>query len=177
MPNKILVAYATRYGSTQEVARTVAATLGEAGLEVDLQTIRNVHSLDAYQGVVLGAPIYIGKWHEDARRFVKHFRKALTQRAVAVFALGPVSTDENEMLGSRAQFNKQLMQYPWLMVVAQEMFVGRYAPDRLSPVHHLLSALPASPLHDLPAADNRDWAAIRTWAGSLPPKLMPAQPA
>jgi menaquinone-dependent protoporphyrinogen IX oxidase len=35
----VLVAYATRYGSMQEVAEAVAATLSEGGLEVDFQPI------------------------------------------------------------------------------------------------------------------------------------------
>jgi flavorubredoxin len=36
MSASVLVAYATRYGSTQEVAEAVAATLREGGLEVDV---------------------------------------------------------------------------------------------------------------------------------------------
>ncbi len=36
----ILVAYASKYGSTQEVAETVASVLSETGFRVDLQPAR-----------------------------------------------------------------------------------------------------------------------------------------
>ena len=45
MSASVLVAYATRYGSTQEVAEAVAATLRERGLEVDVQPMRKVSGL------------------------------------------------------------------------------------------------------------------------------------
>lgn len=63
---RVLVAYATKYGSTQEVAEAIAATLREGGVGVDIQPMRGVRALEKYGAVVLGAPIYLGKWHKDA---------------------------------------------------------------------------------------------------------------
>ncbi len=59
MSNSILVTFSTIYGSTQEVAERVAATLREQGLDVDLLPIKQVRSLDPYRAVVLGAPLYM----------------------------------------------------------------------------------------------------------------------
>jgi menaquinone-dependent protoporphyrinogen oxidase len=42
MSTSVLVAYAKRYGSTKEVAEAIAQTLGESGLAVDLQPLRDV---------------------------------------------------------------------------------------------------------------------------------------
>jgi menaquinone-dependent protoporphyrinogen oxidase len=168
MATSILVAYATRYGSTQEVAESIAAALREGGLEADLQPMRSVKTLDAYRAVVLGAALYVGKWHKDAHQFLSRHQAALIQRPVAIFALGPIGTDEKEMQGSRAQLDKELASYTWLAPVAMEMFVGRYDPARLRFPDSLLTRLPASPLHQLPASDQRDWAAIRGWANTLP---------
>jgi menaquinone-dependent protoporphyrinogen oxidase len=56
MESSVLVAYATRSGSTKEVAEVVAATLREHGLEVDVQPMKSVRSLAGYRTVVLGAP-------------------------------------------------------------------------------------------------------------------------
>lgn len=54
----ILLAYATRFGSTQEVAEAITATLREAGIEVELQAMQDVESLDGYDAIVLGAALY-----------------------------------------------------------------------------------------------------------------------
>jgi len=172
----VLVAYATRYGSTHEVAEAVAATLSERGLEVDVQPMREVPTLKGYRALVLGVPFYMGRWHKDAQRFLLEHREALTQRSVAIFALGPLSTDEQEILESRNQLEKELEKYPWLTPVAVEMFGGKHDPSKLSFFHRIVAALPASPLHGLPASDVRDWRAISAWASDLAQKLRPASP-
>src|SRR6266487_4206747 len=82
MSASVLVGYATRYGSTQEVAEAVAATLRERGLAVDIQPMREVLTLDQYRAVVLGAPLYMFHWHRDALHFLAQHREALTQRPV-----------------------------------------------------------------------------------------------
>ena len=181
MSASILVAYATRYGSTQEVAVAVAAMLRERGLEVELQPMRKVRTLAGYRAVVLGAPLYIGSLHKDAQRFLSRYRESLMERPpegirVAIFALGPTHADEMEWLGSRAQFDKELAKYPWLNPVALEMFGGKYDPAKLRFPDNLLEALPASPMHNMPASDVRDFALIRTWASNLTAKLQPALP-
>ena len=176
MDNKILLAYASRYGSTEEVAQTIASTLRENGLALDVEPMQSVHNLEAYPAIILGAPLYIGKWHQEAHRFLIRFHEALMLRPVAIFALGPISTDEKEMQGSRAQLEKDLANYPWLKPVTLEMFIGRYDPTKLSASHRLLAMLPASPLHDIPVSDHRDWEAIRAWANRLPASLGPQTP-
>jgi menaquinone-dependent protoporphyrinogen oxidase len=178
MSSSVLVGYATRYGSTQEVAEAVAATLCEGGLAVDLQPLRDVRTLEGYHAVVLGAPLYIGHWHTDALQFLSQHREALTKLPVAIFALGPATTgNEKEWQGSRENLAQELAKFPWLTPVALEMFGGKYDPAKLSLSHKLLTALPASPLHGLPASDLRDWPAIRVWASDLAAKLEPAVPA
>jgi menaquinone-dependent protoporphyrinogen oxidase len=167
----VLVTYATRYGSTQEVANAVAETLRDCGLAVDLQPMRAVRSLEGYSAVVLGAPLYIGHWHKDAQRFLARHREALLQRPVAVFTLGPTQPDEKEWAGVRAQLDQELAKYSWLRPVAIELFGGKYDPAKLRFPDSLVAWLPASPLHQMPASDVRDWPAIRAWAARLPAAL------
>ena len=175
MEEKVLVAHASKYGSTQEVAEAVAATLRERGLEVDAQPMRKVRTLEGYGAVVLGAPLYFGLWHKDALNFLSRHREALTERSMAIFALGPNSNDEKEMQGSRAQLDKELAKFPWLTPVVIEVFGGKY-PAKLRFPESLIASLPASPLHGMPASDVRDWTAIRAWASNLAAKLQPALP-
>jgi menaquinone-dependent protoporphyrinogen oxidase len=161
MSDSILVAYATRHGSTQEVAEAVAATLRECGLEVDIQPMRKVRTLARYNAVVLGAPLYMFRWHKDARRFLSRHHEALTERPVAIFALGPfTSGDEEEWQGSREQLNKELAEFPWLTPIALEVFGGKFDPAKLHFPYKLF-------MRQVPASDLRDWTAIRAWAGNL----------
>ena len=172
MEKDVLVTYASKYGSTQEVADAVAARLREKGLVVDLQPIQKVRSLAGYKAVVLGTAIYYGLLHKDAVSFLTGNEAALASRLVAIFALGPTTPDENERKGSWGQLNKELAKFPWLKPVATGLFGGRY-PAKLRFPDTLVAALPASPMHGKPTSDARDWTAIRDWASSLVQKLLP----
>lgn len=169
MLNSILIAYATRYSSTQEVAEVIATTLHEHELEVELQPVRKVRTLEGYSAVVLGAPLYMFHWHKDALRFISQHRKALAKRPVAIFALGPFSNDEKEWQDVRAQLDKGLAKFPWLTPTALEIFGGKFDPKNLRFPWNLVPAL-----KQMPASDIRDWTAIRAWASNLAPKLQSA---
>jgi menaquinone-dependent protoporphyrinogen oxidase len=166
MSTSVLVGYATRYGSTQQVAESIAATLHQSGLSVDLKPLREVRSLEGYHAVLLGAPLFMFHWHKDALNFLSRHRKALSERPVAVFVLGPVHEphDEKEWQDSRAQLDKELAQFSWFSPLALEIFGGKYDPAALRfPLKMFAGAEPAS--------DIRDWDAIRAWASSLAPRL------
>src|SRR5512135_3521920 len=96
--NSVLLAYATRYGSTQEVAEAITTTLREDGIKVDIQPMPDVQNLENYQAVVLGAAIYNARWHPEAHKFLSKHQATLKQLPVAIFALGPLSTSEAAML-------------------------------------------------------------------------------
>jgi menaquinone-dependent protoporphyrinogen oxidase len=166
----VLIAYATRYGSTQEVAEAVGTRLREQGFTVEVRRAREVGSLDGFHAVVLGSPLYVGSLLREMRQFLKRHRAALSQMPVAVFALGPISGDK-ELPESRKQLAATLAKRPWLQPVATEVFVGKYDPARLRFPDSLLAVLPPSPLHGVPAHDGRDWPAIRAWADTLPAAL------
>jgi menaquinone-dependent protoporphyrinogen oxidase len=162
----ILLAYATRFGSTQEVAEVIVAELRNSGLEVDLQPMQEVQGLDGYEAVVLGAAIYNARWHQNAQQFVVKHREALEQRPVAIFALGPLGTSQAAMLRSRQQLEKELEMYPWMKSAAVEMFAGKFDPKK--PGMGLIYKL-------LPTRDYRDWEAIHAWAKALPEHLEHAE--
>jgi menaquinone-dependent protoporphyrinogen oxidase len=173
MSEAILVAYATRGGSTREVADAVAGTLRTQGLRVEVRPVESVESILPYSAVVLGAPIYYGHWHKDMLRFLTQHTVALITRPVAIFALGPVQPDAEEMKSAKTVIDKALAQFLWLTPVAGEVFVGKYDPSTMNPFERLLLKLPGSPLRKISATDQRDWAAIRTWAESLASVLKP----
>jgi menaquinone-dependent protoporphyrinogen oxidase len=163
---KIMVAYATRYGSTREVAEAVAAVLREEGFEADLQLARKVGALNGHRALVVGAPLYLGSWHKEALRLLARQQAAVRAGRVAVFALGPIQDNREEVQAARAQLRKAL-DSSRLEPLALEVFGGRYDPAKLRIGDRILVRLPASPLHGLPASDARDWPAIRAWAREL----------
>jgi len=147
----VLVAYATRNGSTREVAEAVSAALRECADEVDLRPARIVRErLDHWDLVVLGAPIYSGRWHGDAHRFLKRHRKELLDVPVAVFGMGPRTGSPEGWLRSRSQLDRALSKRSWLIPMATVVFGGVDPPK-----------------HQNPRRDLRDWEAIRAWAISL----------
>jgi menaquinone-dependent protoporphyrinogen oxidase len=166
MSETILVAYATRYGSTQEIAEAIAATLRESGLAVDCKPAKEVQSLEGYGGVVLGAPLYMFRWHKDAKSFLSRHREALAVRPAAVFALGPFEDVPKQWQDVRANLDKELAKFPWFAPVAVQIFGGKFDPAKLDFPYNLVPGL-----KKLPISDIRDWDAIRAWANGLAPRL------
>ena len=173
MKIKVLLAYASTHGSTQEVAEAIAASLRGHGLAVDLQPVRNVRTLEGYHAVVLGAPLYMFHLHKDALRFLSRHQKALSDGLpVAIFAGGPFATgDEKEWQEVRKQIDQELAKYPWLRPVAVEVVGGKFDPARLRFPWNLIPAL-----KQMPPSDLRDWAAIGAWADNRAAQLQPVVP-
>ena len=168
MSTSVLVTYASSYGSTQEVAEVVAATLREQGVEVDLRPIREVRTLAGYSAMVLGAPLYMFHWHKDARRFLARYQGVLTSGLpIAVFAGGPIGdSDEQAWQEIRGHLDQELAKFPWFKPVSVQLIGGKFDPAKLRFPYSLLPAL-----RKMPASDLRDWAAIRAWANTLTEKF------
>ena len=72
MKTKGIVVYDTSYGNTQKIAETIAETLKESGIEVDLFDVKDVKKLSRkdYGFLVLGSPTRFGTMSFAIRRFV-----------------------------------------------------------------------------------------------------------
>jgi menaquinone-dependent protoporphyrinogen oxidase len=162
MMSPILVAYATTYGSTREVAEAVAAALRERGSETELRPASEVDDLAGYSAVVLGAPLYFFRWHKDARRFLARHRRALDALPAAVFALGPTEDKPEDFAEVRKQLDRALAKTPWFSPASVVVFGGRLDPAGLRFPH----SNPA--MKKMSLMDIRDWEAIRAWADELP---------
>ncbi len=90
MPMRVLVAYATKHGSTAEVAATIGEVLRRADHQVEVRLARDVQRLADYDAVVLGSGLYSAHWLRDANRFVKRHLAHLQERPVWLFSSGPL---------------------------------------------------------------------------------------
>lgn len=175
MSDTILLAYATRYGSTAGVAESIAKLLREHGLAVDFRPVQGVSALLNYRAVVLGAPLYIGQLPKEFMHFLTAHQTELAERPVALFALGPLHDDPKELQRSVEQLAKELAKFPWLQPVAVKVFAGAYDPDKLRFPDNLIARMPVSPLHGAPAFDGRNWPVIRAWANEIASQLSPIE--
>lgn len=168
MSETVLVTYATRYGSTKEVAEKIAENLKKRGGFIDIIPSSQVTSIKKYQFIVIGAPFYVGRMLKDAKSFMLKFKNDLPQKKVAFFALGPLRNDEKDISETKLQLETELEKYPWVKPITMEMFGGKYDPDNLNFMDKFLTKPSASPLHGLEAIDIRNWDAITKWAEDLP---------
>jgi len=67
----LLVAYASRHGSTQGVAERIGARLRECGAGVGVRRVEDpdLTGIGHYDAVVLGSPVYSRRWLPEADRF------------------------------------------------------------------------------------------------------------
>ncbi len=97
MKEKLLIAYATKCGSTREIAEFMTKTLHEMGFEADLGEMKTVKSVKDYSGLVLGAPMYMFRIIGDAQNFLKKHKKDIEKKPTAFFSLGPTQDKEEEL--------------------------------------------------------------------------------
>lgn len=163
---KILVAFATKSGSTAETARAIADELSAQGLVPEVRDMHEARSLAPFSGVVIVAPLYMLRLHKDARHFLAKHRTALGSLPVVLFVPGPVEKKDKDWVGARQQLDKELARFAWLEPAAAHIIGGKFDPAGLKAPWRWLPAL-----RKLPANDARDWGAIRSLARDAAPLL------
>jgi len=105
MSKKILVAYATRTGSTAEVANAITDRLCEAGLSAEARPVTQVTNLEGYSGAVLGSGVRYASWLPEMTDFVSANRDALSAMPVAFFTMHMLALgDDPAAMAERAKY-------------------------------------------------------------------------
>jgi menaquinone-dependent protoporphyrinogen oxidase len=153
---KLLVAYASKHGSTTGIAENIAAKLRGADHQVDIGPVAEVADVGTYDAYVIGSAVYYGGWMKEATAFVESNTAWLARRPVWLFSSGPVGpaapADPKELPALREAIAPR----------DHRVFYG--ALDR----HHLsigerivVGAVKA------PDGDFRDWREIEAWADEI----------
>jgi len=159
---RVLVAVASKHGSTLEIARMIGTSLTLRKIEADVLPVGSVVSLDEYGAVVLGSSVYLGHWLESARHFAGEHADELLQRPVWLFSSGP--------LGEPATPAEEPADAVAIMEATRarehRVFPGSLWKDELGIAERAMVAAVRAP-----EGDFRPWAEIDEWAGQIADEL------
>jgi menaquinone-dependent protoporphyrinogen oxidase len=155
----VLVAYASKHGSTQGIAEHITEKLRQLGREVEIQPMDAVEDLGSYEAFVIGSAIYYGSWLKEATEWVRRNKTILARHQVWLFSSGPLGTDvtdAEQQPKEIAEFQKAIRPRD------QRIFFGAIDHDKLSFGERMMAKAVRAPKGDF-----RDWKAIEDWAESI----------
>ena len=157
---KLLVTYASKYGSTAEIAEVIGGELGKRGYQVEVKPVDEVEGLAGYDGFVIGSALYAGGWMKPAAEFLRANQDALAGHPVWLFSSGPTGEGDPNDLMDGWTFPEDLKTV--LEKVEPKdviLFHGKIDPDRLSATEKMIiKSVNAT------VGDYRDWLVVRGWA-------------
>ena len=155
----ILVAAASRHGSTHEIAEAIAQELRTTGHAVEVRNAGDVGDAARYDAVIIGSAVYMGNWLPEARDFVDRNRERLQAVPVWLFSSGPLGQDDPQPHGDPTHLD-EVMQAT--RARGHRIFVGKLDKSELGLGERL-----ATKMVKAPEGDFRDWEAIRGWADEI----------
>jgi menaquinone-dependent protoporphyrinogen oxidase len=162
---RILVTYASKAGSTAEVAVVIGEVLSGRGYAVDVKPIQENPSVAGYQAVIVGSAIRMGNWLPAAVEFVKNNQDYLSQTPTAFFTCHRLNTGDDET----SRRTREAYTAPVRLILtpqAEVFFSGDMDYSKLKFVDRTLAKAVEKATHT-PAGDYRDWSKIRAWAGTV----------
>lgn len=155
----ILIAVASKHGSTREIAEAIAEELRAAGHGVDVADAAAAPTPQGYDALIAGSAIYMGKWMGEAQAFVDQHAPTLAGMPVWLFSSGPLGEEYPEGMGRPQNLDELISQTGGR---GHEVFVGRLDKSELGMGEKLIARAVKAP-----EGDFRDWDAIRGWARQI----------
>ncbi|MBC8161163.1 MAG: flavodoxin domain-containing protein [Roseiflexaceae bacterium] len=155
----MLLAVASKHGSTHEIADVLAAELRLAGHRAEVYDAAAAPSPRAYDAVILGSAIYAGSWLFTAKHFVERYRAELVGLPLWVFSSGPLGAENPQPHDDPQQLAAALGALP---VRDHKVFVGKLDTHDLNVAERLIAKVVRAPTGDF-----RDWDAVRSWAHEI----------
>jgi menaquinone-dependent protoporphyrinogen oxidase len=162
--NRVLVAYASKMGSTKEIAEVIGQELEAAGLHATVVSCAADPSLNDFDGVIIGSALYTRRWVKAATRYLKRHARELDSDSTWLFHSGPCGEGaRNEQVPTPRAVTRVIGPRG---LRAPVTFGGRldaeHATGRLS--RWMAAEGPLS-------GDFRDWTRIRAWASEIARQL------
>jgi menaquinone-dependent protoporphyrinogen oxidase len=159
----VLVAYASKHGSTAEIAEAIGDELRRANHAVDVTPAQAVMTVAAYDAVIIGSAVYRRRWRREGRRLLSRELGVLRGRALWIFSSGDIGANPDadwvEPSGVLALADRAGAR-------GHAVFGGRVPLAPRNPLERLV-------VRNTPAAtrDRRNFAAIRAWAAAIADEL------
>ena len=166
MNQRVLIAYATRAGSTPEIAAAIGETLSGRGYAVDVKPAKSRPALNGYSAVLLGSAIRMGSWLPEMVDYIKENQMTLQLSIsmgmpVGLFTVHMLNTGDDP--ASRTARLAYLDRVRALLGSVEEAyFSGVIDLEKLSFLDRMMVKMVNSPL-----GDQRDWNKIRSWVPAI----------
>ncbi|WP_240498095.1 flavodoxin domain-containing protein [Williamsia sp. 1135] len=162
---KVLVATASRHGSTREIGEQLGTALSagllvrEVDAEVEVLDADQIESLADVDALILGSAVYMGRWLKSARSLVDRETERLESIPVWLFSSGPVD-DNGKTDGGKATPEVKIASAAWAQ--DHHTFGGKLDRAELSWGERLV----ASAVHATDG-DHRSSSEIGEWADEI----------
>ena len=178
---KTLLVYGTRYGATAGTSEEIAKILREEGFDLKVVNAKEekVKDISAFELIVVGTGMQMGKWTGEVEDFVKKFQKELGQKKVALFVSSMKSVPEREGKTEelskirKAALDDKIAKYN-LKPIAVGFFGGVINFNKMNIITRkafgsIKKQFEADGFKEDPPGvyDMRDWEEIRKWAKEL----------
>lgn len=163
MNKQVLVAYASKYGATAEIAERIGQAIQATGCIVDVVPADKVADPLGYDGIILGSAVYAGQWRKEAALFLETYEQTLANRPVWLFSSGPTGAGDPVTLLKG-----------WRFPEALQPIVDRIQPCDIAVFGGAMDVTNLNLLEKLivkamkaPVGDFRDWDRIHSWATEI----------
>lgn len=155
----VLVAYASKHGSTQGIAERIAEKLRQLGIQAEARPLDEVSDPGSYEAFVIGSAIYYGSWLKEATEWVHRNQAVLAGHPVWLFSVGPLGTEVQDA----EQQPKEMTEFQQaIRPREQRIFFGALDHSHLSFAERVMVKAVRAP-----EGDFRDWEAIDAWAARI----------
>jgi len=174
----VLVAYASKHGSTKGIAERIGQRLETAGLSVVVEPVNEVRDVRSFEALVLGSALYMWHWLDPARSFARREGKALSGKPVWIFSSGPFGDETVDKQGRdvlEVAGPKELDELcRQLSPRDHKVFWGAWdATNRpIGLMETFTSKMPGA-WKAFPSGDKRQWPIIEAWADGIARELLP----
>lgn len=162
MSKNILVAYASRCGSTAETAELIASELSlQNNIFAEAIPVKTVKNVALYDAVILGSAIWMGKPLPEMFSFVKSYQPILSSKKVACFGLCmALKDDTQEARNESASYLARLSEF--CVPLDSRIFPGKVDLSRMKFFARLVLKMAKTPVGDFRKFDE-----IKTWAHQI----------